>query len=102
MVEQIIELATLQGWRVTHFRPAWTAKGYRTAIAGHAGFPDLVLARDGDVLMWEVKGPRGIVSPPQRKWLTELGNMAAVIRPDDWEFVQDRLTRRRAVLASQQ
>ena len=30
----------LAGWRWTHFRPAWSEKGYRTALKGDKGAPD--------------------------------------------------------------
>ena len=48
---QVIQLAKLRGWLVHHTRPARIkvqgVETYRTPIAGHAGFPDLVLARRG-------------------------------------------------------
>jgi hypothetical protein len=40
----IIDAAKMFGWRVHHARPAYSNKGWRTPISGHAGFPDLVLA----------------------------------------------------------
>ena len=42
----IIDAAKMFGWRVHHTRPAWSGKGWRTPIAGHAGFPDLILAHE--------------------------------------------------------
>lgn len=68
----LIEAANLRGWLVAHFRPARTDRGWRTPVAGDVGFPDLLLARAGRVFAWELKGPRGTVSPWQRAWLDEL------------------------------
>lgn len=68
LLDATIDLATLCRWAVCHFRPARTKNGYRTAIQGHIGFPDLVLARDGIVLFRELKGPKGRVSSEQRDW----------------------------------
>lgn len=100
LLEQTIELATLQGWLVHHDRPARTERGWRTAIQGHAGFPDLVLARGGVVLFRELKGPYGRLTPEQYDWSWQLDHvwrenayvMAArtripfdVWRPCDWD-----------------
>ena len=76
---QIIELAHLRGYRVAHFRPAMTARGWRTPIsADGAGFPDLVLARPartpdkGRLICVEVKGRRAPLSEAQQHWNTVL------------------------------
>ena len=47
---QVIRLAMLYGWQVCHFRPAKTARGWRTAIQGHVGAPDIIAARNGRVI----------------------------------------------------
>jgi len=68
--EQIIELAHYHGWRVAHFRPARTEKGWRTPVSADGkGFPDLVLLRDKRMLVIECKGFRGYPSKDQRAWL---------------------------------
>lgn len=72
LLDQTIQLATLQGWLVHHDRPARTAHGWRTAVQGHAGFPDLVLARSGVVLIRELKGPAGHLASAQIDWASEL------------------------------
>ncbi len=64
----VIDLAHLHGWLVHHTRPAKTAKGWRTPIQGDAGFPDLVLARDGIAIFAELKSEKGRVSREQRTW----------------------------------
>jgi VRR-NUC domain-containing protein len=72
LLDATIDLATRCRWAVHHDRPARTAHGWRTAIQGHAGFPDLVLARAGLVLFRELKGPRGRLSSEQRDWAKQL------------------------------
>lgn len=78
----VIEYARAHGWRVAHFRPAQTAKGWRTPVeADGKGFPDLVLVRDGIVILAEVKSQTGPVRPEQRAWLEASG--AYLWRPSD-------------------
>ena len=83
----IVAAARLLGWRVAHFRPAWTEKGRRTAGAYDAqGWPDLVLVRDR-VVFAEVKVQRGRLQPDQAHWLDalrEAGQEVYVWRTDDW------------------
>ena len=81
----VIELARRLGWRSAHFRASRTQSGgWATAVQGDgAGFPDLVLARDGRVLFIELKSEKGRTSSEQRLWLHELPD-AFVFRPADW------------------
>ena len=83
----IIDTALLLRWRVAHFRPAQTVKGWRTAMTGHPGWPDLSLARGGRVIVAEVKTQHGRLSVGQREWLAALGDVARVWRPADWPEV---------------
>ena len=75
----IIELARTLGWRVAHFRPAETKKGWRTPVeADGAGFPDLVLTRDRVIfaeLKREGKSPR----QDQVEWLNGLAKAGAEV-----------------------
>lgn len=79
--QAVIDIAKLRGWRVAHFRPARTAKGWRTPVQGHAGFPDLVLARRGRVLFIELKSDKGRITADQLAWAKELGEAFRVWRP---------------------
>lgn len=91
---QVIQYAKLCGWLVHHVRPARTAKGWRTPIQGHAGFPDLVLVRGDSLLFVELKADDGRVEPHQRQWLDALALAGAVVsvwRPRDWPAIQARL-----------
>jgi hypothetical protein len=89
----VIEAATLHGWRVSHGRPARTGRGWRTPVQGHIGAPDLLLARDGDVLLIELKSNTGRLRPDQDIWLNHLGPYGGVWRPRDANLVLARLRR---------
>lgn len=91
----VIATAKWHGWMVQHVRPARTAKGWRTPIEGDKGAPDLLLARDGDVLLRELKRNGEYPRPEQREWLRHLGDYGEVWRPRDQDAVLARLVRRR-------
>lgn len=83
----VIGTARWHGWLAAHFRPARTTRGWRTPVQGDAGFPDVVLAKDGVVVFAELKTQRGRVAPEQRAWLAALGARAVVWRPADRDAV---------------
>jgi hypothetical protein len=89
----VLDVAQLHGWRVAHHRPARTANGWRTPMQGNSGVPDLLLGRNGDVLLAELKANRGQIRPEQRAWLAHLGDHGRVWRPRDAEAVLARLER---------
>lgn len=95
----VLDLAKLHGWRVAHFRPALTARGWRTPVqADGAGFPDLVLVRGEQLIFAELKSERGRLSDEQRAWLDALGQTAAtccVWRPSDRQRIEELLSRSR-------
>ncbi|MCR4339127.1 MAG: VRR-NUC domain-containing protein [Gemmatimonadaceae bacterium] len=71
----VIDLARLLGWKVAHFRPALTARGWRTPVeADGAGYPDLTLAhpKQRRLLMVELKAKGGKLSVAQCDWLDTL------------------------------
>lgn len=84
--QALIDGARWLGYRVAHFRPAWTARGYRTPVeADGAGFPDLVICGHGHVLFAECKSGRGRLTAEQQIWLQALvacGAQMVVVRPD--------------------
>lgn len=91
--DAVIECAQLLGWRVAHFRPAETAKGWRTPVqADGKGYPDMTLVhrRQRRLLFVELKAEKGSVSEEQARWLEDLllcsGDRVAVHvwRPADW------------------
>ena len=87
--EQVVTYAQYRGWMVAHFRPAQNQRGqWLTAVAADgAGFPDLVLARNGVALFAELKRELGTVSEAQSSWLEQLPH-AYVWRPSDWDEVE--------------
>ncbi|MCJ7829360.1 MAG: VRR-NUC domain-containing protein [Dehalococcoidia bacterium] len=95
-LKQVIDLAKLTGWRVAHFRPAQTARGWRTPVQGDgAGFPDLVLVRER-VVYAELKSEKGKVSDAQWAWKDALqmaGKEIYVWRPSDWDSIVEILKR---------
>jgi len=84
----VLRLARLLGWRVAHFRPARTARGWRTPVeADGAGWPDLVLVRGSLLLFRELKGDGGRLRAEQEWWLValrEAGQDAGLWTGQDW------------------
>jgi hypothetical protein len=92
LMDAIIKAARWNGWLVHHDVPAKTAKDkWMTNVRGDTGFPDLVLARGGEVIIVECKAERGRWEPGQREWLAALG--ARVVRPRDLGSLLARLGR---------
>lgn len=81
----VVDLFRAHGWRAVHFRPARTAKGWRTAFEGDAGFPDFVAAKDGDLEVQEHKLPGNHPTSDQRLWLAASGGR--LVSPRDWDLI---------------
>ena len=84
----VIELATWSKWLVHHSRPARTNDGWRTAIQGHVGFPDLIMARGPRLIVAELKRQGAKPTEAQQLWLDTIsaggGLEVYVWRPADW------------------
>jgi hypothetical protein len=93
--DQIIELAHLFGWRVAHFRPAQTRRGWRTPVSADGqGFPDLLMTRRNRCIAAELKSAGGKVSADQTAWLEAFGAAGIedhVWRPSDFDAVVEAL-----------
>lgn len=76
---QVEDLLKIYGWRWTHFRPAWSNKGYRTPIKGHKGFPDYCAVRPPRLLFAELKDEYSKPTPEQDGWLDDLRECVRVI-----------------------
>lgn len=91
----VLDYARLRGWIAHHDRPARTSRGWTTPIQGTPGFPDLVLVRFGDpVLFVELKSATGRLSDDQRRWqerLVAAGAEYRLWRPCDWDEVRRTL-----------
>ena len=97
-LDSIIETAHDLGWRVAHFRPAQTEKGWRTAVqADGVGFPDLImLKRLGDntvkCVVAELKSEQSRPpTPDQVAWLELFKDVkqihVALVKPSDIEAI---------------
>lgn len=93
--DRVVQTAKLFGWLVTHFRPAKTAKGWRTAVQGDTGFVDLVMARAGVVIHAELKVGRKRPRPDQISWGHAIGDTYRLWYPDDWDDILAELRTRR-------
>jgi len=91
---RVVDTARLYGWLVTHFRPAKTAKGWRTPLQGDSGFPDLVLARGGKVIHAELKVGKKKPRADQVSWGHALGESYRLWYPDDWDAIVTELRSR--------
>jgi VRR-NUC domain len=87
----VIDLAHVMGWRVAHFRPAFERGRYRTPVdADGAGFPDLLMVRDGRIIVAELKSATGRLSAAQTEWLDAFARCHRVVvatqvwTPKEW------------------
>lgn len=99
LLTYVIDTARVFGWRVAHFRPAKTERGWRTPVqADGKGWPDLTLARER-VVYAELKTGRNVLSAEQEQWITALdvaGAEVYVWRDADWiDGSIERILRRR-------
>ena len=93
----LIDLAHLFSWKVAHFRPAFTKRGWRTPVqADGKGFPDLVLVRER--IVWvELKAEGAKLSEEQgwwRDWLLEAGGEWHTWKPSDFDEAAEILRRK--------
>lgn len=72
---QVIELAQRLKWAVYH-----THDSRRSA----PGFPDLVMLRDGRMIVCELKTLRGKLTDDQRFWLDQFAQCDGVERVEVW------------------
>jgi hypothetical protein len=84
LLNAVRQYARLMGWLTFHVHDSRRSE---------PGYPDLTLVRGGRLIFAELKKEGGKVTPEQRAWLTELGDVArysmgnvAVYtwKPSDW------------------
>jgi len=97
--QQIIDLAHIYGWRIAHFRHAWSQDGRRCMTPVQAdgkGWPDLVMVKGKRVIIAEVKSDTGKPTPEQQEWLDALRQARMEVflwRPKDWDTIQETITK---------
>ena len=96
---KVMQLAKLCGWRAVHFRPARTAKGWRTAFTGDKGFFDCVMVRGERLIFAELKRDNTSLDAEQIAWYDALRHLIDasswmgcpvelyVWRPADWDKI---------------
>jgi len=96
--DTIVEAALLAGWLVHAERPAGTVRGYRSAIKGVVGFPDITLVGYGRLIMLELKRRPNTPTVEQSEWLAELRSAGVDARlayvPEELEAIIAELARR--------
>ena len=99
-LSQVTELLEMFRWRWCHFRPARTKDGWRTALSGDKGFPDIVAIKElngGSVrlLFIELKREQGKLTEAQKGWLDLLNKVAGVETyvwyPHNWNEICNSL-----------
>ncbi len=87
----VVDLAKMNGWLVHHDR-------MRQNVQGTAGFPDLVMVRNGRAILAELKMPKGKLTPEQALWLVEVrrveGLWCELWYPGDWDSIVEVLSAR--------
>lgn len=97
-LRRVTDAAKLFHWRIAHFRPGLTSKGWRTPVQGDGkGWPDLVLLRGRRLIIAELKSDTGRVSAEQSDWIAQLAEVPGlevhIWRPSDWETVYTTLAK---------
>ncbi len=81
--QTVIDAAKANGWLCYH-----TFDSRRS----ESGFPDLILIRDTEMLVIELKRERGTVTLDQEQWLRAFSGVAGltvmVAKPSDWDEIE--------------
>jgi hypothetical protein len=90
--KSVTDALNLFRWRWCHFRPARTSQGWRTAISGDAGYPDITAVR-GDRIPPPPPPPEaGRLTQEQANWCAAIGTAGGsvhVVRPSDWDLLEE-------------
>jgi hypothetical protein len=97
--QSVVDLAKWNGWRAHATRTVQVKSGHWLSPGIDAGFPDLILARKGELLFVECKMEKTKTRANQDLWLELLESVCRigqvecyVWRPADWEKIVKRLT----------
>ena len=87
----LIDIAKMFGWKVHHSRKVLVQEHgqtrWKTPVAGHEGFVDLTLARNGVVIHAELKTETGKSSPEQLEWADAIGATHVLWRPHQYQEI---------------
>ena len=85
---QVIAVFQLHRWKVVHFDRARKKDGsWRTPLRGDPGSPDILAARNGQVLLAELKVNKNKPSQFQSEWLKHCGEYGFLWYPRDWDEI---------------
>ena len=97
--QSLVDVARWNGWRAHATRTVQVKSGHWLSPGIDAGFPDLILARKGELLFVECKLEKTKTRANQDLWLELLESVCRigqvecyVWRPADWEKITKRLT----------
>ena len=97
--QSLVDLARWHGWRAHATRTVQVKSGHWLSPGIDAGFPDLILARKGELLFVECKLDKTKTRANQDLWLELLESVCRigqvecyVWRPGDWAKITQRLT----------
>lgn len=99
--QKVIQIARFCGWWVYHpprNRPSGKTGRVVPVLGTVAGWPDLTLVREPEIMFAELKAERGRVRPEQSVVLERLaacGLETHIWRPSDWPEIEARLKRQR-------
>lgn len=79
--DEVKILAHRRGWVVFELPRVKTRRPVKDA----SGYPDLTLARDGQIMWFELKAEGGEMSPRQWDWFRMLAPFCHIIFPEQWE-----------------
>lgn len=79
LLEAIVGWARMRGWLVHHDR-----RSDKALQQGDPGFPDLVLARNGRLVVVELKSARGVMTNEQAAWLRAIGGNGSRVESYVW------------------
>lgn len=93
----VLELAGYCGWKRQHSKKVRVRRPdgscyYATPVDGDKGYPDLTLARDGRILIVELKTDSGTLKKDQVDWSVAIGPVHYRLwRPRDWDEIVEEL-----------
>lgn len=103
LMDALIQTALHLGYLVMHIPDRLYAlaagQGRYDTLAGAKGFPDLIIAGYGQLIVIECKSATGTVEPEQQAWLREIESIDSdrvhvmVVRPEDQDSVIEQMIR---------